>query len=171
VIARLVIDTSVARSCGDSSAVHPTAIRCRAFLIALRSGRHEAVFSPMLSQEWKKHRSRFANQWLVSMTARKRVIRISPSDNNVGKQVEKMCQDSYLQDALKDCHLLHAALATDHSIVSLDEAVREIYRSLSKNIKELSNIVWVNPTLEEERPIEWLEQGAQPEPHRQLGYL
>lgn len=103
------------------------------------------------------------------MTARKRIIRISLTEDTIKSRVEKACPGSCLEAALKDCHLLHAALATDRSVISLDETVRKIYGSLSKDILELREIVWVNPTQDSEAPIEWLEQGAQHERHRKLG--
>jgi hypothetical protein len=104
------------------------------------------------------------------MTARKKVVLVTPEENDVEKQIRSACNGNRLATAIKDCHLIHAALATEHSIASLDEEVREIYRSLSQDIKELRKIVWVNPTLESETPIDWLEQGAQPDVHRQLGH-
>lgn len=137
--------------------------------MTLIRGQHGAVFSPTLLKEWRKHRSRFATQWLTSMTARKKVIRISLAEDTIKSRVEKICPGSRLEAALKDCHLLHAALATDRSVISLDETVRKIYGSLSNDILELREIVWVNPTLEAETPIEWLEHGAQHERHRKLG--
>jgi hypothetical protein len=39
-------------------------------------------------------------------------------------------------------------------------------------VDELKEIVWVNPPkIEEEKPIEWLENGAKPEKERMLGNL
>ena len=167
----LVIDASVACSCGDNEAVHPRAKQCRDFLIATLRICHKVVITPASWAEWKKHQSGFASRWRVSMTARKKVIRVTTEERtDAQKQVQLSCHGKRLAKAMKDCHLLDAALATELSVISLDEEVREIYRSLCEDAKILRKIVWVNPTLESEAPVDWLKQGAQSDAHRQLGY-
>ncbi len=69
---------------------------------------------------------------------------------------------------LKDLHLIDAAMATDRSIVSLDDTVRKLFADLSDMVGELRNIVWVNPAEENERPVEWLLDGAPAEEERLL---
>ena len=69
----------------------------------------------------------------------------------------------------KDFHLLQAALATDRTVISLDETVRRLFVHASQQVGEIRDIIWVNPDrTAEEQPIEWLQNGAPPEPHRQL---
>ena len=69
----------------------------------------------------------------------------------------------------KDVHLVEAALATDQLITSRDERVRNALRTASNNAGELKRIVWVNPTQEDETPIDWLRDGVKTEGHRLLG--
>ena len=69
----------------------------------------------------------------------------------------------------KDVHLVEAALATDRLITSQDERVRSALRTASNNVGELKRIVWVNPTRGDEKPVDWLREGAKTEERRLLG--
>jgi hypothetical protein len=66
----------------------------------------------------------------------------------------------------KDLHLVEAARATDNRIVSLDDAARRYFCATSAIAGELRQILWVNPAMETERPIQWLEEGAPNEEER-----
>ena len=69
----------------------------------------------------------------------------------------------------KDFHLLQAALATDQTIISLDETVRGFFTRASQQVSEIQNVIWINPNrTAEEQPITWLRNGAPPEAHRCL---
>jgi len=78
-------------------------------------------------------------------------------------------QEIDINAMLKDFHLLGAALATDKTIISLDETVRELFARATQQVGEIRGIIWVNPDrTTEEQPIAWLRNGAPPEAHRQL---
>ena len=72
---------------------------------------------------------------------------------------------------LKDFHLVEAALVTDHTVIALDEIVRALFGTACQTIGQMRTIIWVNPDKPEEQAIAWLEAGAAPERHRQLGFL
>jgi hypothetical protein len=169
----LVIDASIARSCGDANATYPTSIRCRDFLIETQASQHRIVLTPDIKAEWDKHRSRFARQWLGSMIARKQFTRISnlPIDPELWDPIEKLAKDDGERAAMtKDILLLEAALATDRAITSLDEkTARKFFTLAAKTIPKLRPIVWVNPDKPEEMPIEWLQAGAPADEFRMLG--
>ena len=62
----------------------------------------------------------------------------------------------------KDVHLIEAAFATDQLVTSKDESARGgVFKDASDGVVELKQIVWVNPTCDNEEPIEWLRNGAQ----------
>ena len=168
---RLVIDTDVAQASGDEDATDPRAINCRDFLKEVRSQDHRVVMTREISDEWKRHQSRFALEWRVSIDARRRIDRIDPpEDEELQNKVTNTTNDKNEIEALrKDFHLLQAALATDQTIISLDETVRRLFKRASQQVGEIRNIIWVNPNrTTEEQPITWLQNGAPPEPHRQL---
>ena len=168
---RLVIDTDVAQASGDDDATDPRAINCRDFLKEVRSQDHRVVMTREISDEWKRHRSGFALEWRVSMDARRRIDRIDPpEDKELQDKVTNTANDEDQIEAMqKDFHLLQAALATDQTVISLDETVRGLFKRASQQVGEIRGIIWVNPdSTAEEQPIIWLQNGAPPEPHRQL---
>lgn len=169
---RLVIDTDVARAAGGEEAVHPTSKNCRDFLLAMRETSHKLVLTPEISEEWKRHQSRFSRGWLVSMFARRRVLQIEPVARlDLRQQVANVANESKRQAVLKDFHLIEAALDTDRTVISKDEIVRARLKIACRNVGEIRSIVWVNPDRAEETPIPWLQNGALDERHRQLGYV
>ena len=167
---RLVIDTDVARASGDEDATDPRAIHCRDFLKEVRAQDHRVVMTRKISDEWKRHRSRFAFEWRVSMDARRKIDRINPPEDQTlqDKITTTTSDENEIEVMEKDFHLLQAALATDQTVISLDETVRELFARTSQSVGEIQHIIWVNPDRLEEQPILWLQNGAPPEPHRQL---
>ena len=168
---RLVIDADVARASGSETATHPRAEHCRDFLNAVLSLSHRLVMTEKINNEWKNHQSRFARRWRVSMDARKRIERINPPEYaELQTKVTATTNDTYEIEAMeKDFHLLQAALATDRTVISLDETIRQLFKRASQRVGEIRNIIWVNPDrTTEEQPIAWLQNGAQPEAYRRL---
>lgn len=168
---RLVIDTDVAQASGDEDATDPRAINCRDFLKEVRSQDHRVVMTREISEEWKRHQSRFALEWRVSMDASRKVERIDPlQDDTLRDKITTTTNNTDEIEAIqKDFHLLQAALATDQTIISLDETIRQLFKRASQQVGEIRNIIWVNPDrATEEQPIEWLQNGALPEAHRQF---
>lgn len=169
----LVIDASVARACGGKDATYPTSKRCRDFLQAVLLICHQIVMSPEIFEEWKKHESNFARKWRVSMVARKKLSyhpREAVLNNQLLARVEKAARSENNRRAMvKDFRLIEAAIVTDGIVVSLDDAVRKLFGDAAKSINELRYIVWVNPSVEKEQAIQWLENGAATETNRQLG--
>lgn len=167
---RLVIDADLARASGSETATHPRAEHCRDFLNAVLSLSHRIVMTEKINNEWKNHQSRFARRWRVSMDARKKIERINPpEDEALQNKVTNTADDADEIEAMeKDFHLLQAALATDQTVISLDETIRGLFKRASQQVGEIRNIIWVNPDRMEEQPILWLQNGAPPEPRRQL---
>ena len=168
---RLVIDADVARASGSERATHPRAEHCRDFLNAVLSLSHRMVMTEQINNEWKNHQSRFARRWRVSMDARKKIDRIDPPENAElqAKVTTTTNNENEIEAMQKDFHLLQAALATDQTVVSLDETIRGLFKRASQQVGEIRNIIWVNSDrTAEEQPIAWLQNGAPPEAHRQL---
>ena len=168
---RFVIDADVAQASGSETATHPRAEHCRDFLNAVLSLNHRMIMTEQINNEWKNHQSRFARRWRVSMDARKKIDRISPPENAElqAKVTTTTNNENEIEALQKDFHLLQAALATDQTIISLDETIRGLFKQASQQVGEIRDIIWVNPDrTAEEQPIDWLQNGAPPEPHRQL---
>ena len=168
---QLVIDADVARASGSETATHPRAEHCRDFLNAVLSLSHRMVMTEQINNEWKNHQSRFARRWRVSMDARKKIDRIDPPENAElqAKVTTTTNNENEIEALQKDFHLLQAALATDQTIISLDETVPQLFKQASQQVGEIQHIIWVNPDkTAEEQPITWLQNGAPPDPDRQL---
>jgi predicted nucleic acid-binding protein len=167
---RLVIDASIAGAAGRTD--HPVSKACRAFMEGVLNICHRVVVTTEISEEWNTHQSNFSLLWRSSMVARKKVAWCKVAHNDVLRTTiqnfglpEKDCVA-----ALKDAHLIEAALETDLTVVSLDETARALLRRIARSVRSLKHVLWVNPTRDEEHTIEWLEGGAKDEEARQLGY-
>ena len=169
---RLVVNASVARAAGGEDATASVSINCTEFLETFRDEcLHHVVMTPELSEEWETNQSKFAATWLRSMIARKRWDYVEPPVNQALRdEIEGTAtRESEIEDMQKDFHLLEAARETDQTIISLDEAIRQLFARAAQRVGEIRDIVWVNPnrTVEEE-PLVWLQNGAPPEDCRKL---
>ncbi|WP_017718303.1 hypothetical protein [Kamptonema formosum] len=168
----LVIDASVANAAGGEEATHPTAKHCRDFLLAVLDICHRVVMTPDIRDEWTKHESNFARTWRRQMVAKKKLEYRADIQTNeeLWKQIEGTAGlDSEREAMFKDFHLIEAALATDKTVISLDERVRRLFGQAAGLVPEIRDIVWVNPDRPEEEPIEWLRAGGIAESERRLG--
>jgi hypothetical protein len=185
---RLIIDASIAGAAGKerpADAVYAettvlTPKNCRDVLNAVRRFGFRMTMTPEIVQEWDDHQGSFALAWLVAMRTADRIeIRDSCHNEDLRNRVIEMAgqkigqtkiTEEICQIILKDCHLLEAALTTDKVILALDEKARKPLKTTAQVVEEISPIVWVNPDKPEEGTIAWLEAGAEPEKHRQLGF-
>ena len=166
----LVVDASVARSSGGEGATYPASKNCRDCLKTILALPHRVVMSRPILDEWNKHKSAFARGWYVSMTARRRVLRVEPEPlEELRRELQEVAGSQKDADAmLKDFHLIEAALVTDRTVIALDEIVRALFSTSCQTVGQMKSIVWVNPDKPAEQPFAWLEAGAEPEKHRQL---
>jgi hypothetical protein len=158
----LVIDADIARAAGSLESNHPRGSLCRDFLLRVRGICHRMAWTDAIRNEWEKHRSKFATEWLASMTRLNKLRRIDAQEAaETRDEISESCPDkAIIAKVLKDFHLIEAALATDSRVASLDETARGHFSRLSAGAESLQNIVWINPTIEDEKAVEWLEQGA-----------
>jgi hypothetical protein len=145
---------------------------CRDFLIAVKDTKHKIVTTETIRAEWHKHQSRFTKAWLVSMVAQRRVCWIdAPANDELRRKVEQCTSNEKKREAmLKDVHLIEAALKSDKIVISMDESVRQHFHGVTHRIGLLKQIAWVNPRKSEDTPINWLQEGAELEKERLLGY-
>ena len=115
--------------------------------------------------------SGFFSQWLVSMYARKKVVKVALQDiSEITDKILQTTVDAKSQHAIeKDLLLLRAALAADCRVVSLDEKIRHLFHLASNDVGEIREVIWINPTNAEIDHIQWLEDGAPANPTNTLG--
>jgi len=168
---RLVIDTSVARAAGTEESVHPTGRRCCEFLTAVKRICHRVVMTPGLIREWDQNQSSFARNWRQQMISRRKYVMLDIEPGDSLRDTIGMLQstEGEIAKMQKDRVLIEAAIASDSSIVSLDESARRLFVLASSAMAMLNRIVWVNPDRDDEQPIHWLKRGAKPDRRRMLG--
>ena len=172
---RLVIDASVARAAGGDDATYPTSVHCRDFLQAVLENSHRVVMTRDIREEWDKHQSKPTRRWLRLMVAKKKLVPLPdmPANNELWDVCDRLAEtDRQRQDMFKDLRLLEAALVADKIVISLDDnTARRFFRRAAQELEAIADIVWVNPNnVEEEQPIAWLENGAEPDKERCLGF-
>ncbi len=81
------------------------------------------------------------------MVARKKVDFISNvKDEGLRREILiTAASDKDREEMEKDLHLIEAALATDHIVVSLDETAKEYFAKAAKHVVKLRQIAWINP--------------------------
>jgi hypothetical protein len=170
----IVVDASIARSCGDTTAIYPQPIQCRDFLLAMQKNRHSLIMTKEIKVEWNKHQSNFARKWRLQMVSKKllKAIPTPEVDPTIWEPIEALAETGEQREEMtKDILLLEAAIATDQRIASLDEnTARKYFTKAAKEIVKIQQLVWVNPSKEKENPIEWLKNDAPADAERTLGY-
>jgi hypothetical protein len=165
-----VIDASIARAAGPPESKHPTGALCREFLQQLRGICHRMAWNDSIKAEWEKHQSNFSKTWFISMLSMRKVRPVpNAADEQFREAISGHSSDAgVVSIMLKDAHLIEAAQASDHRVAALDETVRGHFSRMSATYSSLLQILWVNPVLEGDAYIEWLESGAAEEANRQL---
>lgn len=166
---QLVIDTDVTGAAADTIGV---ALSCAEFLEAVRRNGHRFVLTDDLLEEWNRHRSAFSARWLLRMVAAKKFDLVSVNANeSLRAALGRAAPDVKAAGAmLKDAPLIEAALATEQRVVSRDNECRRCLRAAASVVALLRNLCWVNPTADDEQPLDWLAAGAPAERHRCLGH-
>jgi hypothetical protein len=145
---RLVVDASILRAAGSIGATHPTSTRSRQLLLDILVICHRAILSNELKEEWDSHQSRFSQIWRTQMYSRRKIESPQGRDcTSLRKAVESFEGiDHGQRDAVqKDFLLIEGALNGDQIILSIDNRARTIYSLMSKSIRDLGDIYWLNP--------------------------
>ena len=176
----LVVDASVARAAGDPPN-NPCSEICRDCLVQIRDSKHNICMTPEIQREWDDHASRFSRRWQANMIARKQwLYQDLSTDDSLRKIIEHSVSKFYTDLAdeaifniknkiFKDCCLIEAALASDKTVLSLDDkTARKYFSQAAKQVNEIKGIVWVNPNKPKENAINWLSLGTPAESLRFL---
>jgi hypothetical protein len=106
---RLVIDASVARSCGNPTADKPPSNTCRDFLYAVLDCEHQVVMTTEIRAEWQKHQSRNTARWLRLMISNGQLFPIQDQlfDAALWETIPDMAENDKQREAMaKDILLL-----------------------------------------------------------------
>lgn len=92
-------------------------------------------------------------------------------DDDLWCQFEAIAaSDQEREIMVKNLRLVEAAIATDRTVISLDNKVRQCFTKVAVDVERLKDIIWVNPAQIAEKPLDWLQNGAEPEIGRSLGF-
>ncbi|MDO7877711.1 hypothetical protein Q5H93_23445 [Hymenobacter sp. ASUV-10] len=166
----MVIDADVLQSASARSG-DAKAVACREALEAIRQVRHFVVQTPLLEEEWDNHASEYSLDWLVQMESRRRVVHTveEPRTGLDGALRKLPVTPEVLAIMLKDCHLLEAALAADHVVISKDEKAYAHFYHASASISQIRPVMWASPMRVADECTGWLLAGAKPETKRRVG--
>ncbi|MBD3267943.1 hypothetical protein GF373_14855 [bacterium] len=167
---RIVIDASIARAAGVKTEYSRM---CRDLLEKIKQICHKVQITYPINQEWVKHNSNFARNWLAQMKGKKKFHFIDvPEKDELGELIEKAEFTVNEQKAmLKDTCLINGAMLSDKIIFSLDEQARLPFSKLAVNQDDMKDMIWINPTkMEYEAILEWLNGGAEYREDFSLGY-
>lgn len=173
----LIIDVNITCAASEKDSLDALAKSCRDLLKTMReTTNHKVVLTDTIRAEQRKHPSKFAEAWLRSMFAKKRVCWLDvPADIELRNKVEQLATSQNKLIAMQeDIHLIEAALKADKTILSMDEEVRVCFQNAARKVVALRLIGWINPcksdhTLDDTIVL-WLQNGAELERERLLGY-
>ncbi len=156
---RLVVDACVLRAAGTTE--NPTSSASRSVLEAILSICHRVLVTPAIETEWEEHESNVARAWRARMLRRGKFVTadVASSDDLEAAITSGLVLETERREALKDVHLLVAARAGDHAIISLDANARRLFERVPG---ALEGVVWVDP-LKTTETRAWLEAGARAE--------
>ena len=106
--------------------------------------------TPLLRDEWRRHQSLFAAQWLAEMRSKRKVEEVEDLPNETLRR-----EASPKKSVQKDLYLVEAALNADRIVISLDELART-----ELALPTAAEVMWVNPVLGGGHVIYWLNRGA-----------
>jgi hypothetical protein len=174
----LVIDASVMRAAGGEAATDPVPTHARDTLMAILHICHRVCLSTDLSEEWKRHQSRFARRWLTQMYANRKVVPCKPpSCQHLVEDIRsfRSTTESDIAAVEKDIHLIAAALTTPHrTILSWDNRVAAVFRKICTDTRTVTSraiapMLWINPITDRDSLREWLSETGPAQPHWPLG--
>ena len=174
----LVVDASVMRAAGGVEATDPVPARARNTLMAILAICHRVCLTPDISEEWKRHQSRFAGRWLTQMYARRKVVACeAPSCQHLVDDIRSfhLTTEGDIVAVEKDIHLFAAALTTSHrTILSWDKRVATVIRKVCADTKTvtskaIASMLWIDPIADHETLRAWLSEAGPSQPHWPLG--
>jgi hypothetical protein len=173
----LVVDASVVAAAGGEKATDPVPAHARDALKAILTICHRVYLSVELRQEWRNHRSWFAQRWWRQMYARRKIVdRAPPSCAAILEDIRSFpsITQSDVDAVAKDIHLIAAALAADHAILSWDNRVAAAIRKVCADTgtmtsKTVAHVLWINPISDRDALHAWLSETGPVQPNWRLG--
>ncbi|MBL0521669.1 hypothetical protein JD523_12255 [Aeromonas enteropelogenes] len=143
-IDKLIIDADIARCVSEKEI--PVSTNSRKLLNIMLKNRLIFVKNSQLNEEWKKHASRYAKTWLISMISR-RLVQVVHDDDAFSNLIDKMdLSDKEKAAGRKDCHLISAATISNAIIASNDAIAFNVFQKASSINGKFGVLYWISPT-------------------------
>lgn len=143
-IDKLIIDADIARCVSEKE--FPVSTNSRKLLKIMLDNRLVFVKNSQLHEEWKKHASRYAKTWLISMISR-RLVQVVHDDDYFSNLIEEMeLSDKEKAAGKKDCHLISAATISNAIIASNDAIAFNVFQKASSINGKFGGLYWISPT-------------------------
>ena len=168
---RIVVDADVgAHALGKED--DPLGPACREFLRTMRrKTRHQAVASKQLYTEWRTRGKR--SLWFKEMFQTTRFVVLKDTEDGELRDAirEAAPGPTACDEMLKDVHLLEAALVTDNTVASCNDAERRSFARVSgqPGLARIKGTVWMDPAKCDEA-TDWLLDGAPSREDWKLGH-
>lgn len=164
----LIIDADVLCAASDDASSPGTTMA--QVLKAVLDICHRGGVTRQLADEWREHSSRYARSWQIAMAGARKRVPLRPRSTRLRKRVlDAEPSDDVRRIMEKDWHLVEAALAADHVILSRERHARVHYVRAAEREAELRSLIWINVrNCDQDALLAWLEGRAEPLPEWRL---
>lgn len=155
----IVIDADV--GCSSSrpgKSLSAYSLQCFEILDAILGKGLYIVLTPEILSEWDDHASYVSVKWLGQMRSRGQCINISAEvPRTLGTAISAL-PGGLREIAVKDEHLLAAAIARGKRVISNDKKARRVFVRLATSVAVLEKVHWCGPG--DEWTLQWILNGA-----------
>ena len=164
-----MVDTSVARAAGGRPDAGFPSPQCTEVLECIGEY-HFIAMSKALRQEWYKHASNYALNWLSEQIGRKRVRLGAPawSEEIPLLEAAQTLEGNGPEEVRKDLHLIALAMVHDRRVVSNDLRQRTLLGRIPEPPPQLRELMWASVMAGEALP--WVKEGCPERDHLRVGY-
>lgn len=156
-----IVDACVLKGAGTSDVID--SIRCRGAIDAVRVHKHVLLVDPKLWDEWRVHLTRYSASWLTDIISREQLVFVTLSDRHRHGLTAAIYTLPVAQQpaALKDLHILQAAVEHNALVISNEQVCRRAYVSCGSSYPPIQGVYWVSPLMCADLP-HWLAQRGPP---------
>ena len=166
----MVVDTSVARAASGRPGAGFPSPQCTQALEYIGSN-YLIAMSKELREEWKRHQTQYAENWLAEQIGRKRVKLGAAHwpDEVLLLEAAQSLPGNGPTEVQKDLHLVALAMTHDKRVVSNDLRQRSLLRRISELPDSVRSLMWASVAAGEAIP--WLETGCPEQNHLKVGVI
>ncbi len=141
---RVVIDASIARSCGETE--DPVSRLSRKLLEEIYNRKSKLILHKDLKREYENHASNFFIKWQSSMIAKKQFSVCQECElEELRDVIQAIDSPKTKRELIKDVHLVEIAIENDKIIFSRDDNAKNYFFGISNEYTPIKTLMWNNP--------------------------